>query len=177
MYDDKQFLSKLSYKEISFLYETLKKFPENNTYAEKCEILKDYCEQAMKECLENSLYSNDLKFYKEGDEIFNFEFLNYDELLTVYYIFNTVYKNTNEEIYKKLYLACDKVLYSKEQEIRTGAVSITDMSLEQFRILLNTSSSNSLEWYALDCNVKEEELTPRVLYKKYHRDNKVRWKK
>lgn len=43
----------------------------------------------MKEYLENSLYSNNLKIYIIIDEILNLEVLTYDEFLIIYWIFKT----------------------------------------------------------------------------------------
>lgn len=51
--------------------------------------------------------------------------------------------------------------------------NIRSMTYPEVRFFLENISTNSREWYALDCNSEHELVTPDEFYKKYHNEDAI----
>lgn len=170
--NEKEFLEKFNYVELLAMQPILEQYKNivknnftNNLYEMSKEVVDDYtdafiCEYALKAIPVKSLLSI----------IYD---LSYNELCLFYDIFATVCKeNKNEEVkYVRKIALTRKVM--KEKMILNDVIPFECMTIDDFSILMNNVSNSALDWYAIDCKVEPEDLTPEILYNKYHKEEFV----
>ena len=146
--NEKEFFSNFLFNDLLKMSNDLKKLQkyDNSDFVKNLSI---YCDTYINGILDEP-YSKTIKLNSECVDLFLIEKetinrLSYNELKFFIYMYYILYKNE----------PCNIYLYE----------------LKVSEILIELVSTNSLEWYAIDCGVEVEELTPEVMYQKYHKDN------
>ena len=172
--NEKEFFSNFLFNDLLKMSNDLKKLQkyENSDFVKN---LSTYCDVYINAILDEP-YSKTIKLNSECVDLFLIEKetinrLSYNELKFFNYMYYVLYKNEPCNIYLYELKVSEKNLLEKESIIRNGLYDLETLTLEQFQILIELVSTSSLEWYAIDCGVEVEELTPEVMYQKYHKDN------
>lgn len=172
--NEKNFFSNFLFNDLLKLSNDLKKlqkYDESNFIKE----MSLCCDEYISEILEEP-YTETSSFNVKNTDLFVIEqetlkMLSYNNLKFFNYLYYTLYIKERNNINLYEFKLSEKIINEKESIIKSGLYTLEDMTLEEFQILMELASTNALEWYAIDCGVEFEELTPEIMYDKYHKKN------
>ena len=152
-----KFLDKLNYRELVELSRWFKIYNEN--YEDERAVNFEKRTNLRLEVMDKE-WDQQLSLYEVKDMLNKF---NFGELSTITWLLEDI--KTTSLTQGNIYLVARSLLQERRKIVMIK--NIENLDLEEVEYYLNHISSNSKEWYAIDANSKNDEITKEEFYKHY----------